>query len=209
MAYRILIVDDHLVVRTGVAIVLKEQIPDLSISNAENFFETIAILKEQAFDLIILDINMPGGKKTEMIQEIRAVRPTVKILIFSAYEEEQYAFRYIISGANGYLNKLCSEEKMISAVTSVLETGKYIPIEIAHMIVEAGLAKTAINPLDTLSKRELEIAGLLVTGNGNLEISNRLNIHMSTVSTYKNRVFEKLKINNLVELINIYKNHVN
>lgn len=209
MAYKILIVDDHLVVRTGVAIVLKEKIGDLSISNAENFFETLAILKEHTFDLIILDINIPGGRNTEMIQAIRAIQPTVKILIFSAYEENEYAFKYILSGANGYLNKLCSEEKLILVVTSILETGKYIPAEIADKIVEAGLNKTAMNPLETLSKREFEIAELLITGNGNLEISNRLNIHMSTVSTYKTRVFEKLKIHNLVELINIYKNYIN
>lgn len=206
MPKEILIVDDHLVVRTGVAIVLKEQFENITISNVENFFETLAILKERSFDLIILDINIPGGKNTEMIQEIRAIRPESKILMFSASEEEKYAYKYIIAGANGYINKLCSEEQIVAAVTSVLETGKYIPIEVATKIVEIGLNKTVINPLDILSKRELEIAELMITGNGNLEISNQLNIHMSTVSTYKNRIFEKLKITNLVELINIYKN---
>lgn len=206
MPKEILIVDDHLVVRTGVAIVLKEQLENITISNVENFFETIAVLKERSFDLIILDINIPGGKSTEMIREIRTIRPESKILMFSASEEEKYAYKYIIAGANGYINKLCSEEQIVAAVTAVLETGKYIPIEVATKIVEIGLNKTAINPLDILSKRELEIAELMITGNGNLEISNQLNIHMSTVSTYKNRIFEKLKITNLVELINIYKN---
>jgi DNA-binding NarL/FixJ family response regulator len=157
--------------------------------------------------LVILDINIPGGKGVEMIQELRSIQPAVKIMMFSAHEEEQYASRYILSGANGYLNKLCSEEKMILAVTSILETGKYIPNEIAHKIVEAGFNKTAVNPFDTLSKRELEIVKLLIDGYGNLEICNKLNIHMSTVSTYKVRVFEKLKITNLVELINIHKTH--
>lgn len=206
MPKEILIVDDHLVVRTGVAIVLKEQLENITISNVENFFETIAVLKERPFDLIILDINIPGGKSTEMIKEIRTIRPESKILMFSASEEEKYAYKYIIAGANGYINKLCSEDQIVTAVTSVLETGKYIPIEVATKIVEIGLNKTVINPLDILSKRELEIAELMITGNGNLEISNQLNIHMSTVSTYKNRIFEKLKITNLVELINIYKN---
>lgn len=207
MLKKILIVDDHLVVRTGVAIVLKDQIEDMAISHAENFFETIAILKEEVFDLIILDINIPGGKNTEMIQEIRAIRPDSKILMFSASEEEKYAYKYIIAGANGYINKLCGEDQIMNAVTSVLQTGKYITVDVAAKIVEIGLNRTAINPLDILSKRELEIAELLIVGNGNLEISNKLDIHMSTVSTYKNRIFEKLKINNLVELINIYKNN--
>lgn len=207
MEKKILIVDDHLVVRTGVSILLREKIEDLQILNAENFFEAITIIKEQVFDLIILDINIPGSKNTEMIQEIRSIQPAVKILVFSANEDEQYASRYILSGANGYLNKLCSEEKMQLAVTSILETGKYIPNEIAHKIAEGRLNKTPVNPFEVLSKREFEIVELLVKGNGNLEISNNLNIHMSTVSTYKVRVFEKLKISNLVELINIYNNY--
>lgn len=205
MKYKILIVDDHLVVRIGVAMVLKEQFQNLIISNAENFFETITILKENFFDLIILDINIIGGKKSRMIDDLRAIQPNIKILIFSAHEEEQYGCRYILSGANGYLNKLCSEEKLILTVTNILEKGKYIESEIINRIVEAALNKTPINPLDILSKREFEIAELLIRGEGNLEIANRLSIQMSTVSTFKSRIFEKLKVGNIVELIDIFK----
>ncbi|KQW99591.1 response regulator transcription factor [Flavobacterium sp. Root420] len=205
MAKKILIVDDHLVVRNGVAMVLEKQIEDVAISNAENFFDAIALLKEDAFDLIILDINIPGGKSTEMITDLRAIQPCVRILVFSAHEEEHYALKYITAGANGYLNKLCSEEKMMFAITSIFETSTYISAELVNKLVEAKGRKKAINPMDVLSKRELQIAQLLINGNGNLEISNMLDIHMSTVSTYKARVFEKLKINNLVELINLYK----
>jgi DNA-binding NarL/FixJ family response regulator len=205
MAKKILIVDDHLVVRNGVAMVLEKQIEDVSISNAENFFEAIALLKEDSFDLIILDINIPGGKSTEMITDLRAIQPCVRILVFSAHEEEHYALRYITAGANGYLNKLCSEEKMMFAINSIFESSTYISAELVNKLVEAKGRKKAINPMDVLSKRELQIAQLLINGNGNLEISNMLDIHMSTVSTYKARVFEKLKISNLVELINLYK----
>ncbi len=202
---KILIVDDHLVVRNGVAMVLEKQIENVEISNAENFFEAVAILKAVPFDLVILDINIPGGKRTEMIGDIRAIQPAVKILVFSAHEEEQFALKYISAGANGYLNKLCSEEKMMFAITSIFESSTYISSELVNKLVEAKVGNKAINPRDVLSKRELQIAELLINGNGNLEISNLLDIHMSTVSTYKARVFEKLKINNLVELINLYK----
>ncbi|MNQ35672.1 Oxygen regulatory protein NreC [compost metagenome] len=205
MAKKILIVDDHLVVRNGVAMVLEKQIEDVVISNAENFFEAIALLKEDSFDLIILDINIPGGKSTGMITDLRAIQPSVKILVFSAHEEEQYAIKYISAGANGYLNKLCSEEKIMFAINSIFESSTYISAELVSKLVEAKGSKKAINPLEVLSKRELQIAQLLINGNGNLEISNMLDIHMSTVSTYKARVFEKLKISNLVELINLYK----
>lgn len=205
MTKKILIVDDHLVVRNGVAMVLEKQIENVAISNAENFFEAIALLKEVSFDLIILDINIPGGKNTEMICEMRAIQSAVKILVFSAHEEEQYAVKYISAGANGYLNKLCSEEKMMFAINSIFESSTYVSSELLNKLVEARIGKKNINPREVLSKRELQIAELLINGNGNLEISNMLNIHMSTVSTYKARVFEKLKINNLVELINLYK----
>ncbi|MDR7370185.1 response regulator transcription factor [Flavobacterium aquidurense] len=203
---KVLIVDDHLVVRNGVAMVLEKQIENVEISNAENFFEAVAILKLVPFDLVILDINIPGGKSTEMIGDIRAIQPAVKILVFSAHEEEQYALKYISSGANGYLNKLSSEEKMMFAINSIFESSTYISPELLSKLVEARVTKAPINPRDVLSKRELQIAELLIHGNGNLEISNLLDIHMSTVSTYKARVFEKLKVHNLVELINLYKN---
>ncbi|OXA75762.1 response regulator [Flavobacterium frigidimaris] len=205
MTKKILIVDDHLVVRNGVAMVLEKQIEDVKISNAENFFEATASLREDSFDLVILDINIPGGKSTEMITDLRAIQPAVKILVFSAHEEEQYALKYISAGANGYLNKLSSEEKMMFAINSIFESSSYISAELVTKLVAEKTSKKTINPLEVLSKRELQIAQLLINGNGNLEISNMLDIHMSTVSTYKARVFEKLKIHNLVELINVYK----
>lgn len=205
MCKKILIVDDHLVVRNGVAMVLEKQIEDVQISNAENFFEAIDLLKETLFDLVILDVNIPGGKYTEMIGELRAIQPSVKILVFSAHEEEQHALKFISAGANGYLNKLCSEEKMIFAIKSIFESSTYISQELVSKLLDIKGTQKVVNPKEVLSKRELQIAELLIEGNGNLEISNKLNIHMSTVSTYKARVFEKLKIHNLVELIKLYK----
>lgn len=207
MEYRILIIDDHLVVRAGVTIILQNDIDNLDISYASNFPETIKILKDNIFDLIILDINIPGGKNTVMISDIRSILPDVKILMFSAHEEESYALRYLDAGANGYLNKLSGENKIVGAVKTIIETGKYISPEIANKLASNELNNCYLNPFDKLSKREIEIVKLLVKGNGNLEISNHLNIQMSTVSTYKNRVFEKLKLNNLVELIEIFNLH--
>ena len=207
MKYRILIVDDHLVVRTGVTIILQNEIDNLNISYASNFLETINLLNHAVFDLIILDINIPGGKNTVMISDIRSILPDVKILMFSAHEEESYALRYLDAGANGYLNKLSGENKIVGAVKTIIETGKYISPEIANKLASNELNNCYLNPFDKLSKREIEIVKLLVKGNGNLEISNHLNIQMSTVSTYKNRVFEKLKLNNLVELIEIFNLH--
>lgn len=207
MKYKILIVDDHLVVRTGVTIILQNEINNLTISYASNFPETMKILQDTSFDLIILDINIPGGKNTEMISDIKRLHSDVKILMFSAHEEEFYALRYIHAGADGYLNKLSGEDKIVEAVKSIMTFGKYLTYEIMDKLNDSSLQKEPLNPFDKLSKREIEIVKLLVKGDGNLEISNYLGIQMSTVSTYKNRVFEKLKINNLVELIEKYNLH--
>jgi len=204
MAYKILIVDDHLVVRVGVSTVLKEQIEGVAISNAENILEMIAILKQQSFDLIILEINISGGKSSEILSEIKIIQPEMKILIFSTYDHRS-AYKYILLGAHGYLNKLSCEKEIVTAVKTILELGSYISSEIVDKIIQAALHKIEMNPLDILSKREFEIAELMIIGNGNLEIANKLNIQMSTVSTYKNRLYEKLKIRTVVDLIDIFK----
>lgn len=207
MEKNILIVDDHLVVRTGVTIILKNEIENLQIFEANSYYEALNKITYNFFDLIILDINLPGGKNTEMITEIRKIYPGVKILMFSAHEEEFYVLKYLQSGANGFLNKLCGEEKIVEAVKSILEKGEYISEELKMKLVEVETNKELINPFFKISNREMEIVKLLVSGLGNLEISNTLEIQMSTVSTYKNRVFEKLKINNLAQLIEKYNQH--
>lgn len=201
---KILLADDHSVVRHGISLILREACGDVEILHAENFNEVLVKSKEK-ISLIFLDINLPGGNSPKMIEKIREKNQKVNILMFSAYDEEQYALRYIHAGANGFLNKDSSDAEILLAVRSVLETGKYISPSIKEKILENVFLKTPINPLETLSDREAEVARLLAKGEGNLEIANRLNIQMTTVSTYKNRIFEKLKINNVVSLVEILK----
>ncbi|GEC73548.1 two component transcriptional regulator, LuxR family [Flavobacterium flevense] len=204
MQKEILIVDDHLVVRTGVSIILEEKFKNISITTAENYNETLTVLKEKKFDLIILDINIPGGRNTAMIEQIRDIQDGVKILIFSVYEEETHACPYVIAGANGYLNKLSDKKKLTNAVDSILKTGNYLTPDIIKDLVKASTNKESINPLDKLSKREREISELLVQGDGNIEIANKLSIQLTTVSTHKNKIFNKLHIKNIVELITLF-----
>lgn len=204
MQKEILIVDDHLVVRTGVSIILEEKLKNISISTTENYSETLAILKQKEFNLIILDINIPGGRNTAMIQELKAIQPEVKILIFSVYEEETHACPYIIAGANGYLNKLSDKKELINAIDIILKTGNFLTSNIISNLIKASTNKESLDPLDKLSKREKEISELLVQGDGNIEIANKLNIQLTTVSTHKNKIFSKLHIKNIVELIGLF-----
>ena len=208
MHNEILIVDDHLVVRTGVSIILEEKIKNISISTTENYNETLSILKQKPFDLIILDINIPGGRNTTMIEEIKDIQPETKVLIFSVYEEETHACPYIIAGANGYLNKLSDKKKLTDAIDTILKTGNYLTPSIVNELVKASTNKASMNPLDKLSKREREISELLVKGDGNIEIANKLSIQLTTVSTHKNKIFNKLNIKNIVQLISLFNKSI-
>lgn len=205
MNKKILLADDHNVVRQGVSLILKEYFSDIQIYHTDSFKGVLNNLAETSFDLLVLDINLPEGNSVTMIEKARAIQKDLKILIFSAFDEEQYALRYLHAGANGYLNKLSSEDKILEAVKTTLSGNKYVSNKVKDKIYENVINNSPVNPLDTLSNRELEIAGLLADGEGNLEIANRLNIQMSTVSTYKNRIFEKLEVTNLISMVEKYK----
>lgn len=208
MELKILLADDHSVVRQGVSLILQNSFKKAQIDHVENFAGVLRLLDETIYDLIILDINMDGGDTTDMITDIRAIRPNSKILMFSAYEDQHYALRYIHAGANGYINKMCEEDELIRAVKDVLSVGVYVSESMESDVYDYATKKTDYNPLQSLSNREIEVARLLIKGLGNLEISNKLKIRMSTVSTYKLRMFEKLGIKNvmnLVEMFNVYE----
>jgi len=197
----ILLADDHSVVRQGISMILKESYKDLTILHASDFEAALDILRKNTVYLIVLDISIPEGKGVQMVELVKEINADIKILVFSAYEEDLYAMRYLKAGAEGYLNKLSSETEFKKAFKSMLEDGAYMSEAIKEKIITSSLKKKSDNPLDILSNREIEIARLLVKGEGNLEIANKLNLQNSTVSTYKNRIFEKLSISNTVALI--------
>lgn len=200
MNERILIADDHYVVRAGTALVLESAFPDLNIDFAENYEQVKKILGGQQYDLLILDIDMPGTQYKKMIPELKGIQENIKILVFSGYDKD-VAIQYIREGAEGYLNKQSSEEEIKNAVKTILEKGYFYPAELIGLIIQ----NQRNNPAEKLSSREYEIFKLLADGNGNLEIANRLSIQMSTVSTYKKRIFQKLDVGNIAELIKVYE----
>lgn len=201
----ILILDDHLVVRKGVKLFLNEKFRSYVVYESENYPATLDIINRISFDVIFLDININGVENIKMMKEIKEVQPHVKILVFSSHEEKQYGLRYIQNGADGFLNKFCSEEKMEIALKQLLDKGYYYSESIKSKLETSSKTKNSDNPLENLSNREFEIAKLLVDGEGNLEISNKLDLKMSTVSTYKNRIFEKLKVNSVIALADVFK----
>lgn len=209
---RILIADDHNIIRYGTSMLLQEYIPQARIGQCADFDSLIAILKQETIDLLICDIKMPGSNNFKIVDVIRFYNPNIRILIFSAMKEINYAMRYLSAGANGYLQKDREEMELVLAVRTIMEKGRYISQSLSAYLMNNVLSgkKAEIgNPLSLLSDRELEIANLLLQGHTLGEISDMLHIQPSTVSTYKSRLYEKLKVTQLTELMHIFSQHNN
>lgn len=202
MDRKIIIADDHFVVRLGTTLILESHYKNIQISYAESYTNLTDQLHTEQFDLVILDINMPESKYLSMISELKKIQPDLKILVFSVYDND-IAIQYIIEGADGYINKLCDENNILEAVESIFETGTYYSPDIVKKLVSSAKKEAPANPLESLSEREKEIFDLLIQGYGNIEISNELNLHLSTVSTYKTRIYKKLNIKNTVDLVRL------
>jgi len=203
MTKNILIADDHDIVLVGTSILLESRIPDVVTDLAEDYPKALEKISQQKYDLVILDINMPESKNKKMIAEIKATDPDIKILIFSAYEEE-VAVQYIKEGANGYISKLSKSDEISDAVKKIFSDGYYYPSNIVDQLFQ----ESPLDSIKNLSAREYEIFILMVNGNGNLEISNKMGIQMPTISTYKKRIHTKLKTNNLADLIKLYQTYI-
>lgn len=204
-----IVADDHSIVCQGVSFIIKQIYKNSFVYQLANFSEIIKRINTTPIDLLILDISFPDGTSLNIIPTIRKIQPKIKILIFSAFDENIYAVRYLNAGANGYLSKLCNEDEIKLAINSVLHDGKYLSKNIQEKIMDTYIFNKPKNPLEQLSNREIEIVKLFVEGYSNIDVCKALNIKKSTVSTYKNRIFEKLEVNSLASLIqifNFYKN---
>jgi len=203
---RILVADDHGIVRMGLMQVIKQLRPQALLSEVEDYKSLSALISKESYDLVILDVNMPNGTLQQAIDYIKLKQPELKILVFSSQDEQLYALRYLKMGADGFLNKLSSKNQIDAALSAMLQKGRFISEEMKDSMVSQTLNNQKNNsPLEALSNRELEVANKLVEGLPLKELSNQLNLHTSTVSTYKNRVFEKLNIHSIPELVELLR----
>ncbi|ASW76220.1 LuxR family transcriptional regulator [Chryseobacterium piperi] len=198
---RILIADDHYIVRTGTALLLESKLQyPCEIDFAENYIETKDKVSKKQYDLVILDIDMPDSVFKAMVKELKKKQAQLKIMIFSIYDES-VGIQYIEEGAEGFLNKGASELEILRGITAIFEEGYYYP---SKMVSKLLAHSKDTHTVEKLSKREFQIFKLLAEGNGNIEISNILDLRMSTISTYKKKIFEKLQVKNVVDLVRIY-----
>jgi len=201
---KILIVDDQAIVRFGTEYLIHESFSSAQVDVACDANEMVSRLLAKTYDLILLDIQIPGGNNFSMLDIIRLRQPNVKILIFSGYSETIYAQRYISEGAHGFVSKLYPQIELQKAIRAVLQGEIYLSQNIKMRLYETGSNDDAgdnLSPFHSLSNRELEVTNLMMEGLAAMEISVRLNLQLSTVSTYKKRVFDKLNVANVVGLI--------
>lgn len=195
-----LLADDHSMIRQGMSFLLEDLETDCEILQASNLQQTLVAIKENQIDIAIIDAHFPDGNSLTILPEIKELQSEIKILIFSGLDESTNSLKFINAGANGFLSKLSEEEDIKQALLKIMSDGEYISAVTQALLMKSIRNPNLINPLLQLSERELQIAKMYGDGHGNLEIANQLNIKQNTVSTLKKRIFDKLHIENVVEL---------
>ena len=195
----ILIADDHLVLRKGLIQILAEEFPDGQFGEASTTPQTLDLLTQQPWDVLVLDIFMPGRSGLEVLHAVRHQFASLPVLVLSSAPEEQLALRVLKAGASGYLNKQTAAEELVKAVRKLLAGGRYVSNKLAErLVVELGQANQTSH--DTLSDREYAVLHGLLAGKSIKEIATELSLSAKTVSTFHTRIWEKLGVRNDVEL---------
>ena len=194
---RILTVDDHEVVRRG----LKEMFTESSarFGEARSGAEALARVREQEWDIVILDISLGGRSGLEVLGEIKQLKPTLPVLILSMHAEEQYAVRAFKAGASGYVNKASPGEELRRAILKIVKGGQYIGPSLAEKIV-LQLSRSEQLPHESLSDRELEVLCSIASGKTVGEIAQKLSLSDKTISTYRRRILDKMDMKTNAEL---------
>lgn len=199
---KIFIVDDHEIIREGLKKILKEEADMLVVGEAQNGLEAIRKVQSIGFecDIMLLDMNMPGKSGIELLSEIRELEPKMHILVLTIHPEDKFAIRTLKAGASGYLCKDTALEELVTAIRKIHTKGRYISINLAEQLAFDIVPESDQLPHQQLSNREQEIMIMLVKGKKVKSIAEELSLSLSTVFTYRVRIFEKLNISNTVEL---------
>lgn len=197
---KILVVDDHAVVRQGVKHILNEQFQGAVIGEAQNAEEMIEQLRKHSWDIVVLDVGMPGKSGLDALKDLKQAHPKLPVLVLSAYPEDQLALRMLKAGAAGYLSKDSAPNELVHAIRKILGGGKFVSAPVAELLalnLESDLEK----PLhEQLSDREYQVLCLIAVGKSLKDIADDLCVGISTVNTYRARVLEKMRLENNTQL---------
>jgi DNA-binding NarL/FixJ family response regulator len=197
---RILIADDHAVVRRGLKQLLLEKYPTASIGETGDAEDLVAQVMNQEWDVVICDMNMPGRSGLDALQQIKELSPKLPVLIMSIYPEDQYALRVLKAGASGYLGKETIHDDLIKAIEMVRIGRKFITPNIAEKLADALDTDSTRPPHEELSNREFDVFKLLTSGKSVSEIAIQLSLSSTTVSTYRARIMAKMHMRSIAEL---------
>lgn len=197
---KILIADDHHIVRTGLVFLIRTLFLQVEIDECRDGFGAWEKVQANSYDLLILDITMPSTDLFTLLKKIFILRPDQKILILTMSSEQIYAKKYLQLGVKGFINKEASPAEIRNAIVNVLNNRRYISHRVRDTLTLEMLDSEAKSLFDTLSRREMEIMNYLIDGKNVSEIAQMLTIHISTVSTHKAKIMQKLGVSNVIEL---------
>ena len=198
---RIVMADDHAIVREGLKRIVSSIEGMEVIGEAGNGTEVMQRVRELAFDVLVLDLSMPGRSGMELIKLVRAEKPQLRILVLSMHQELQYAVRAIKNGASGYLTKESAPAQLEQALRKVASGGAFISAEVAEQLALGAMPGSEAVPHESLSNREFEVLQLLVAGVSLTDIGTKLNLSVKTVSTHKTNLMQKMGLQNQNDLI--------
>jgi len=198
---KILIADDHVILREGLIIVLQRAFPDFSFIEASNGIEALSILRKEELSLTLLDITMPELNGIDVLKQARALGVETPIIMVSLLPEDKYAIRVLKAGAQGFLNKDSQQDTIITAVKKVLSGQKYISPAIADMLANSLNNKSIDNLHELLSDRELQVLQLIAQGMTVSKIAGEISLSVNTISTYRSRILQKMNLKNNADLL--------
>jgi DNA-binding NarL/FixJ family response regulator len=204
---RIVIADDHTILRDGLKQLLAAQHDVQVVGEACDGFEALKLVRERDFDMLLLDLSMPGKAGMDLIKQIRSEKPRLRILVLSMHAERQYAVRAVKAGASGYLTKDSASTQLVAAIRKVAGGGAYISAEVAEELARSAMPHADGPPHEALSDREYQVFQRLVAGKSVSDIAADLNLSVKTISTHKAHVFEKMRLANQAELIHYAIRH--
>ena len=202
---KILVVDDHPVVRRGLKQILTEE-PDIAlVGEAQTSSEVFDLVRAHDWDAVVLDITMPGRGGLDILKELKREHPKLPVLILSIHPEDQYAVRALKEGAAGYMNKECAPEELTGAIRKIIKGGKYVSPALAEKIAFMLESQTPLH--DSLSTREHQVMLMLASGKTLSQIAEEMCLSIKTIATYRARMLEKMKMKTNAELIHYAIKH--
>lgn len=198
---RILLVDDHAMVRAGLQRILRDEIPSAIFGEAATSAEALDRVRRESWDIVVLDLSLPGRSGLETVKDIHALSSGLPILVMTMYGEDLYAVRAFRAGAAGYITKGSSPSELVAAVRKVASGGRYVSASAGEALAKGADHRSEVSPHESLSDRELQVLRMLGVGKTVSEIGAELSLSTKTVSTYRARILEKLGMRTTAQLV--------